>query len=371
MATKTLLWMPLLLAAPLLRGQEPTRPAPFIALEELAAKAAQPSQPGGVPPQARASLERFKDRLGPWFQGRLAVLGGGSRAELGQGLSRELDALAARAPSPEGSFWHPLRFQVEAPEAHPELITVTARFGIDATLLLFRRSEGGWRLLWQDRAPAYADIDGAFGSYQAALTPKNADGSFCLAAARITPWYQSNWRQAELRVFRIGPEGVVRKLGQREEEIFLGDQDPMTLAAPDAQHIVLRVRARSSDLSRHTFSRVFHLRLDASDLQRVPPYAETPLDLVDEWLQLPWAEAEALVDAPAQKRLKPLHARLADLDENVLAFDEAATETTGSGTWELRAELERGDELETYLFRVGKTGEGLLRILDVLREGKP
>ncbi len=355
---------------PLLAAQAAGSPLPIVALETLAAKDCQPNPDAGIPPRARAALEHFKDHLGPWIQKQLTSLPDGSTAELGQRLSQSLESLAAQAPKPEDSFWHPLRFQVETPEAHSELIAVTARFGIDATLLLFRRGEGGWKLLWQDRAPAFDDIDGAFGSYTTAFTPKGTDGAFFLAAARITPWYQSHWQTAELRVFRIDPDGQARKIGAREEGVFLGVEDPMSLKAQDAQHIVLRLRAASNDPVRHTFSRVFHLSLDPGGLHRVPPYAETPLDLADEWLSLPWPEAAALNDSASLKRLKPLHARLSDHEEDLLNFDEKATLDQASGLWELRAELERDEKVEDYVFRIGKT-EGELRVLDVLRQHKP
>ena len=360
----------LILLGTLLNAQEPGAPSPLAALEELSVKACQPTQDTGVPPRARATLERFKNGLGPWVLKRLAALPDGSTAELGQKLSQDLDAVAAQAVKPGDSFWHPLRFQVETPAAHPELMAVTAHFGIDATLLLLRRGEQGWRLLWQDRAPALEDIDGAFGRYTALTTPGGADGAFFLAAARITPWYQSNWQQAELRVFRIDANGAVHKVGGREEGVFLGVKDPMSLRVQDARHIVLRLRAASNDPVRHTFTRVFHLRLEPTGLHRVPPYAETPLDLVDEWLSLPWSEAEALTEGTSLKHLKPIHARLSDPEEDLLSFDEKATESEASGIWELRAELERDEKVETYVFRIGKS-EGELRILDVLRQAKP
>lgn len=355
-----------LLAGSLLSAQNASSPSPFPALNALAAKDCQPSQPEGVPPKARENLELFKDRLGPWILERLTALGEAAPAELGQKLASELDSELAGLLAPEGSFWHPLRFQVENPKAHPELLVVTARFGIDATLLLFHRAEGGWKLLWQDRAPAFWEINGAFGSYAAVMTPKDPEGAFFLAAARITPWYQSHWRGAELRVFRIGTDGSARRIGQREESVFLGVEKPMSLEVQGAQDLVFRVRAASIDPSRHTFPRVLHLRVSSSGLTRMPPYAETPLDLVDEWLSLPWAEASALAESASLKKLKPLHAYLNNRDENLLSFDEEDPLRDQAGSWEVHAELERGEKLEHFAFRIGKAGEDL-RLLDVFR----
>ncbi len=349
-----------------LAAQEPSPGSPLHALEELAAKACQPVPGKGVPPQARTLLERFHARLGPWVRERLASLPDGTTAELGQRLARELEQAAATTGDPQEGFWQPLRFQVETPEAHPELIAVTARFGIDATLLLFRRGEEGWKRIWQDRAPAYEDIDGALGSYTMAMTPTGADGAFLLGAARITPWYQSNWQQAELRVFRVGSEGRVRKLGQRDETVFLGVDNPMVLMAPDSHHLAFRVCSGSNDPVRHHFSRIIHLRIDPAAIKRVPPYADTPLDLVDEWLSLPWGEASSLVEPSARTRLKPAHAHLSDHEQNLLTFEDEIREDKASGSWEIRAELERGEQFEAVVFRVGKTQEGL-RLLDVQR----
>jgi|GEM_PF-6832150 len=370
MTHRSFLLTPLLILGAALTAQDAAGSSPVAIMEELAAKDFQPSQATGVSPRTRANLERLKGRLGPWILGRLTALGAGTTPELGQRLSQDLDAVAAKAPNPGESFWHPLRFQVETPEPHAELLAVTARFGIDATLLLFRRGEGGWRLLWQDRAPVYEDIDAAFGDYTTVMTPKGADGAFFLAAARITPWYQSWWRGAELRVFRIGPGGEVKKIGQREETVYLGNDDPMSLSAVDAQHLRFKVRAGSSDPGRHTFLRTFHFQPGPGGLRRVPPYAETPLDLVEEWLSLPWKEALALLDPPLRSKLKALHARLGDRENSLLTFDEAPNGDAGAGTWTIGAELERDDQVETISFRVGSSDEGL-RLLEVQSLRKP
>lgn len=353
-----------------LAAQEHTPASPLQTLEELASKACQPEPGRGVPPQARILLERFHARLGPWVQARLASLPDGTTVELGQRLVRELEQVTGPPENSRDSFWHPLRFQVETPEAHPELIAVTARFGIDAALLLFRRGEGGWTLLWRDRAPVYEDIDGALGSYTTVMTPKGADGAFFLGAARITPWYQSNWQQAELRVFRIEPDGKVRRLGQRDETIFLGVDSPMALMAPDAHHLAFRLHAGSNDPVRHHFSRIIHLRIDPAAITRVPPYADTPLDLVDEWLSLPWSEASSLAEPAARASLKPAHAHLSDHEQNLLTFEDEVQEDKTAGTWEIRAELERGDQFEAIVFRVGRTPEGL-RLLGIQRTPHP
>lgn len=355
----------------LLAAQEQNAAAPFKALEELAAKTCQPQPGKGVPPQARAHLEGFHAHLGPWLQVRLDSLRDGTTVDIGQRLARELEQAAAQSRDHQDSFWHPLRFQVETPEAHPELVAVTARFGLDATLLLFRRGEGGWRLLWQDRAPAYEDIDGALGSYTTALTPKGSDGAFYLAAARVTPWYQSNWQQAELRVIRLGPEGKARKVGQRQETIFLGVDNPMALMAPDAHRLALRLCSGSKDPVRHHFSRIIHLRLEPGAVTREAPYADTPLDLVDEWLGLPWKEASALVEASARTRLKSEHAYLSDHERNLLAFEDGGKENEVSGDWEIRAQLERDERFEDILFLVERSKEKGLRLLNVQRRPRP
>lgn len=359
--------LPFCLSGARLCSQNPPAPSPMPALEELAEATCQPKAGQGVPPKARACLEQFKDRVGPWLGARLSSLGEGSTSELGRRLSQELDSEAAKSPAPAKSFWHPLRFQVETPEAHPELLAVTAHFGIDATRVLFQRGADGWKRLWQDRAPVYSEIDGAFGSYRAVQTPKNPEGSYFLAAARITPWYQSHWRGAELRVFQVGTDGTVRLIGRREEGVFLGVENPMGLRVEDAQKLVFRVHGASCDPARHSFPRVFHLRLGPGGLQRVPPYADSPLDLVDEWLSLPWAEAMALVEPSGHSKWKALHARLSDHDENLLSFDEEAPKADPStGIWAVRVDLERDEKLESYVFRIGKIGAEL-RILDIQR----
>ena len=365
---RTLLRNSLLAMGTLLAGQEID--SPFPALKELAAKACQPEQGKGVPLQARATLERFHARLAPWVLGRLTALRDGTTLDLGQRLALELEHGIAKVPESGDSFWHPLRFQVETPEAHPELIAVTARFGTDASMLLFRRDENGWKLLWQDRAPAYEDIDGAMGSYTTVMTPKGSDGAFFLAAARVTPWYQSNWQRAELRVFRFTPDLKVRRIGKREETIFLGVDNPMTLSASDAQHLAFRWQAGSNDPIRHNFSRIFHFRLGAGNLQRVPPYAGTPLDLVEEWLSLTWREAAALVIPSARAQLQAFHAYLSDHENNLLTFDETLPAAKGPDLWEVGAELERDDKFETVRFTVGKS-EGDFRLLGVQRSPRP
>jgi hypothetical protein len=354
----------LILAA---RGLPAQEAPPRSAMRVLAAEECQPSPEHGIPAKARAALERLKNQMGPWLLGRLQAQGDRSPAEVEGILAEELEALASDTPNPEDSFWHPLDFQVEAPAAHPDLLTVTATFGTDATLLVFRRNESGWKLLFQDRASAYEDIDGLFGDYTMVLTPKEADGSFFIAAARITPWYQSAWRGAELRVFRVDRRGEVRRIGVRKESTYLGNDDGLALEAPEAHHLIFRVRSGSSDSGRHDFPRMIHLNLSASGLHRIPPFAETPLDLVDEWLCLPWKEASILVEPSAFARLKPLHAHLTDPENNDLSFAEEVRQSSDADLWEVEADLERGETIETYRFQIGKTSDGL-RLLDIQRQ---
>jgi len=76
----------------------------------------------------------------------------------------------------------------------------------------------------------YADISGAQGSFQFAISPPDNEGNWFVVAADVNPWCSSNWQQLRYKVLRPGEDPRHSQvLLEEHTAIYLGVDQPYRL----------------------------------------------------------------------------------------------------------------------------------------------
>ena len=307
----------------LLAGAESAFPGPvLLAIRQVRVAG---DQEENLPPRGRELLAAFKEQLQAWALGRLGnpAMVSLSEPERADRLQKELETglrglgepppETDPAPADEDRFSGAVTARVVAPQGHRGLLLLEASIGIhcgDAplVLLLFRREDQSW-----DAWPAFPEVprrvqEGSCG-LQTLVGAPDREGRFILVTAQITPWFQSNWRALRLdsvALQRGASELWLAARHQTVHSIYLGREPEFDLALEGGRGFTARFEDLSMDMGRFNHLRTLHFRLDDAALKRLPPYADTPADFLDEWVRLPWSAARQLVAQRLRPRLQRL-----------------------------------------------------------------
>jgi hypothetical protein len=109
-------------------------------------------------------------------------------------------------------------------------VTLDLQCGEDTSIYLFRKHGSHWRLDLAQEANDYAEISGAQGRFDYALSPPDRFGRFVLVPVNVNPWCTSKWQSIRYAVLRIGrtPESP-NVIARGDETIFLGNDHPYRL----------------------------------------------------------------------------------------------------------------------------------------------
>ena len=246
------------------------------------------------------------------------------------------------------------------------VLSVVAQFGIpcgsDALWLLYAVREGRWHRVMRWTSPRYNRVDGAWGSFQYAVSPPAADGRWFAAAAHIRPWCSSSWSVIDYAVLRPGSDAdqpAVVLSGK--DDMWWGGDDTGRLSV-DASHVELRFHGASIDSGVH--NREFIRRYDVSTTTtvRVPPIADSARDFVDEWIVSSWAAAQDWSVKAQLPALKRAHEQLR-VARKEQSFEFGATLACADGE-AVQVEIDRGDETPVF-FRVSSaTGFAMAAIAE-------
>jgi hypothetical protein len=178
--------------------------------------------------------------------------------------------------------------KVTSPQPGVVAVQVTLQIicGSDSSLFLYRFEDGAWRLVLDRERNDYDSIAGAAGSFDFRVSAPDAHGSFLVLTTDINPWCTSNWQMLHWQVDRINR-------GWRDAEpialdqcgIFLGYDDLKIDVTPETYS--LEFSGSSIDGARVTRQYLRHYRVEPGNrVTRIEPIAETPLQFVEEWLQM-------------------------------------------------------------------------------------
>jgi hypothetical protein len=256
-----------------------------------------------VPEAVRPLLTRLKHELLDLVGAQLATAGERPAAAMQEKLIEEL-RLAGVQLDAEGKsrndemvsqYGDVLELRIEEPPAHPELLTVAITLGItcgsDTSLYLFRKESSGWQLILAREANDYATVAGAQNLYDYELSPPEPGGGFFLATASINAWCTSNWQSMRLEVLRPGPSPSAPRVLLDERQTVFGQDYTLRILDRDVVSLLFQGNQRL-DLGIMVRDHVLRYKVAGDDVERIPPLAGKPEDFLDEWLDLPWSQAQ-------------------------------------------------------------------------------
>jgi hypothetical protein len=280
---------------------------------------------GDVPPAAQKLLPQFKSGLREIIGRTLNSHSSSSPEILHDLILADLKKAGIEAlnqvqrdgyyTADGGDFGYLYDVTVRQPERHSDLMAVVTNLtipcGSDASLNLYRRTGATWQLILVAESNGYADISGAQGSFQFAISPPDDDGNWFMVAADVNPWCSSNWQQLRYKALRPG-EDVNHPVVLLDEHtnVYLGTDQPYRLTVNPRGFEIRNVASQGLDASILTRVHVQKYEMSGNQVKRIPPLALAPEDFLDEWLDMKWENAGTWVSSTDAAKLQYWHGRL-------------------------------------------------------------
>lgn len=223
-------------------------------------------------------------------------------------------------PPDFGKYGFELSFEVRAAAGPAPRLGITADFSIecgsDAVLWVFEPGNDGWREVLRWESSPYEDVSGAFGSFGYSISPPDSSGQWYVVTKNVAPWCSSTWSAIRYAVLRpVSGTPIPRVLFSGVDSIWWGNEDFGTVQA-NQEDFEVRFHAWSIDAGvlNREYIRRYSIRGDS--LSRIAPIAVSPRDFVDEWISLPWPEAEQWTARESAARLQLFHQNLHEIASN-------------------------------------------------------
>lgn len=250
-----------------------------------------------VSSKARAAIAAMKARLGEFVASYMRCAGNDPKA-----VAHDLASFDRHGPD-DDRYGASLRFRARA-HGH-DLLSVTAGLGIecgeDTMLFVFAREHGGWRQVLRAQSQPYDKVSGAWGGFRYELSPPDAKGNWFAVTTTVAPWCSSTW--SEIRYSVLRPAKVLLRA---TDPIWWGGDDLGRLKVGVAD-FTLRFRAQSIDGGVHNREWVRHFAVRGDKVVRVAPFADTPRDFVEEWIEADWKTAAGWTAPELTAAVKEVH----------------------------------------------------------------
>jgi len=311
-----------------------------------------PNMETDVSPVQSAAVTVLKNRLGALMAAYMTCAPAPiTTATIESDLTRLMHGASVEEPSLWGQ-----NLTITAKRAR--LLILQSSFNIpcatDEVTSVFEPAGGGWREAIRVQFPPHHDVSGATGGLSIDLSPPDEAGRWYAVTTSIAPWCSSTWSHIRYQVLRPSGNPVKPKV------LFAGD-DTIWWGADDYGRLQLTVRdmdlrfhSSSIDGGVHNREWVRHFQIAGDRATRTPPYANTPRDFAEEWIQSDWKTvAPWTASFTLQKRHDAMH-------ENPY-FEYVSVRRCRSGATQI--ELTNTDETaKTYLQVQGTTR--LLKVED-------
>ncbi len=198
----------------------------------------------------------------------------------------------------DGFYGTELKINASHPVNAPHLIAVTISFGIecgnDSILLIYEFQEGTWQQALRWQSGGYEAIKEAFGDFFEYFVLLQPSGKWLVAAAHGTPWCSSRFSAFAVDLIQPVRDNASQQTLQHQEYGYSRDEGVVPKLRPDG--FELRMQVNSLDLDLLTRRGIYRFQLIGNRLERIQPIAINGRDFVDEWLQVPWANAKQWSD---------------------------------------------------------------------------
>jgi len=209
--------------------------------------------------------------------------------------------------------------RVQRQPEHPDRIGVVVNLGDDGSVYVFEARKGALpELELAIEENGYESITGAQYALSFAISPPDEHGDYFVVEAHAYPWIASSWRSVRYRVF--APTGLADApkllLNMYENAYLEGDEIASVKADRNAFEVSFLSGGGDPDGAPYR-GHIRHYLRSGTDFVRTQPVVFQALDLPDEWLRLPWSEAQRWTKSSTS--LERWHTRLRDpqLNTNV------------------------------------------------------
>ena len=206
---------------------------------------------------------------------------------------------------------------VRRPTSDPDLLAITTTLGVccgeDTSLYLVRRLGPRWALVITEEADGYTEVSGALGNFEYYIAEPDAEGNFFLVTANITPWCSSNWQELRYKVTRPGAGAQGQRILMTAKDVVYLQDDPIFKLSGGPTGFSLRFQAEYSlDPGIFARERILRYQVQGNQTLRVNPVAGSARDFLDEWINMPWDEANRWSDPSTCAEQRHWHAFLHD-----------------------------------------------------------
>src|SRR5580704_17985796 len=210
--------------------------------------------------------------------------------------------------------------QPEHPDRIGVVVSLGSPFGSDDSVYVFEARKGALpELEVAIEENGYDSITGAQYALSFAISPPDEHGDYFVVEAHTYPWLGSLWRSVHYRVF--APTGLAdapKLLLDMREDAFLRNPERIASVEVDRTGFTVEFLSRGEDPYGAPYrGHIRHYVRSGTDFVRTQPVVAQALDLPDEWLRLPWSEAQRWTKSSTS--LERWHTRLRDpqLNTNV------------------------------------------------------
>ena len=230
-------------------------------------------------------------------------------------------AAAAAAPNANvGKYGRDLAFEIKTSGDARRLIGIQAKFsiecGADSEFWIFAPEGRSWREVIRWQGVPYNTLAGAYDAFDYAISPPDDTGNWFVITKNVMPWCSSTW--SEIRYALLRPNDASphpKALLARKDSIFWGGDDLGSVHA-EKDSFEVRFHSNSIDTSIHNRLYIMHYQIDNDALSRTQPVAANPRDFVDEWLRVPWLEAQQWSDKTVITSLHNAHSDVERLEKD-------------------------------------------------------
>jgi len=181
-------------------------------------------------------------------------------------------------------------------------------FGTDTSLYLLEKKAGRWRLVLEQVASGYHTIGGAQMGLEWRVSSAAGEEPFLITASTSAA-EAGVFQPLRLRVQRIGTNPTHPRILLDSFDLF-DISEPWLLSA-DHDSFVLRYHGSYGlDVVRWGRYKVNRFVVRGNTVTRLDPIAETADEFLDEWVSLPWREAQRWSSPHRHDVLKKWHDRL-------------------------------------------------------------
>jgi len=233
---------------------------------------------------------------------------------------------------------------VERPTEAPNLIAVVTTLhipcGADSSVYIFEQKDNRWILALADESKPYPQVNGAREGFEYSIVPLSHASRWYLAESWDSPWCTSAWGSLHYKVVEPG------RAAYEPHVILAGDAGcnrtyPVRLKATATTFQLVFVTWQRLDADLWARNRIVTYDVTKTPPVRVPPLGTKPEDFLDEWVNLPWAEAARWIEANnSTKTAQGWHAALAAATHDELArpeidFSQPCEKAESATAWQI------------------------------------